>query len=137
MPEIPAPMTKMFAMFGVGTDKGCDHFLLLIVGNGGAPLVRMRLVALDAAGRYATEHCLFPMPIQDQLLRLEFNPGVQGTQHPLERGKGGGYRRPGGQQVAPPRIPRAVGVPGGVKQVRITGHPRTTLHSVPVGQGWP
>lgn len=45
----------------------------------------LNYAALDAAGRYATEHCLFPMPIQDQLLRSEFNPGVQGTQHPLER----------------------------------------------------
>ena len=45
----------------------------------------LNYAALDAAGRYATEHCLFPIPLQNQMLLPEFNPKTLGNQHPLER----------------------------------------------------
>jgi len=40
---------------------------------------------LDAAGRYASEHCLFPVLLQEQLLQPEYSPANLGIEHPLAR----------------------------------------------------
>lgn len=40
---------------------------------------------LDAAGRYAAEHCLFPLRVQDRLLLPAFKPETLGFEHPLTR----------------------------------------------------
>ena len=40
--------------------------------------------ALDPAGRYASEHCLFPQTFQSQLVRPEYHPASRGKQHPLD-----------------------------------------------------
>ncbi len=45
----------------------------------------LNYAALDAAGRYATEHCLFPILLQNRLLRPEFDPRSKGNPHPLDR----------------------------------------------------
>jgi len=41
--------------------------------------------SLDAAGRYAAEHCLFPVLLQEQILLPDFSPQRVGRRHPLER----------------------------------------------------
>ena len=43
----------------------------------------MAYAALDPAGRYASEHCLFPLTVQKQLVRPEYQPETRGQQHPL------------------------------------------------------